>query len=132
MKRFNFSIVVYLFLVFLSGVLLGSVGYGLYNARSVSASLKTNPCTADAVRRRYIDDMEGRLKLRPEQVQKLSAILEETHHQFKALREKYKPEVRLIQAGQVERIRLILDDKQRAEYEKVRLEREKAEQRQKK
>ena len=42
MKRSNFSIVIYLFLVFLSGVLLGSVGYGLYNARSVSASLKTN------------------------------------------------------------------------------------------
>ena len=132
MKRSNVSIVVYLFLVFLSGVLLGSVGYGLYNARSVNASLKTNPCTADAVRRRYIDDMEGRLKLRPEQVQKLSAILEDTHQRFRELRAKYKPEVKLIQAGQVERIRAILDGRQRAEYEKVRQEREKAEQQQKK
>jgi hypothetical protein len=131
MKRLNLSIV-YLCLVFLSGVLLGWVGYSLYNSHSVDAALKTNPCTPDAVRRRYIDEMKTRLKLREPQVEKLSAILEETHHRFKSLREKYKPEVKILQEEQAEKIRAILDDTQRLEYEKVRQEREKADQQQKK
>jgi hypothetical protein len=131
MKRLNLSIV-YLCLVFLSGVLLGWVGYSLYNSHSVDAALKTNPCTPDAVRRRYIDEMKTRLKLREPQVEKLSAILEETHHRYKALREKYKPEVKILQEEQAEKIRAILDDTQRLEYEKVRQEREKADQQQKK
>ncbi len=124
MKRSNFSVTVYLVVLFLSGVLLGSVAYGLYNARSVNAALKSNPCTADAVRRRYIDEMKTRLKLRDSQVEKLSAILEDTHHRFKALREKYKPEVKALQEEQAASIRSILDDTQRVEYEKVRAERE--------
>jgi hypothetical protein len=132
MRRLNLSVIVYICLVFLSGVLLGWVGYSLYNSRSVDAALKTNPCTPQAVRLRYIDEMQTRLKLRAPQVQKLSAILEETHHRFKALREKYKPELKVIQEEQAVRIRAILDDTQRAEYEKVRQEREKADQKPKK
>jgi hypothetical protein len=117
--------VVYLALVFLSGVLVGGVGLGLYHARSVSA--KTNPCTAEAVRRRYVDDLTSRLQLRPEQVQKLTAILDDTHQRYKALREKYRPELKAIQGEQAASIRSILDETQRGEYEKVRQEREKAE-----
>ena len=128
MRRPNFSVIAYLGLVFLSGVLVGGVGFELYNARSVSASLKTNPCTAAAVRQRYMAEMETRLKLQPEQVQKLSGILEDTHNRFKALRVKYKPEVKIIQDEQTASIRSILNDAQRAEYEKVREERERAEQ----
>jgi len=127
MTRPNLSVIAYLCLVFLSGVLVGVVGFGLYNARSVSASLKTNPCTAAAVRQRYMADMESRLKLQPEQVQKLSGILEETHKRFRELRLKYKPEVTTIQDEQATGIRSILNDSQRAEYEKIRLEREQAE-----
>jgi hypothetical protein len=127
MKRPNFSVISYLVLVFLSGVLVGVVGFGLYNARSVSASLKTNPCTATAVRQRYMADMESRLKLQPEQVQRLSGILEGTHDRFKALRLKYKPEVTAIQDEQATSIRGMLNESQRAEYEKIRREREQAE-----
>ena len=36
MKRANLSVVVYVVLVFLSGVLVGAVGFGLYNARAES------------------------------------------------------------------------------------------------
>jgi len=126
MKRPNLSVAVYLCLVFLSGVLVGGVAYGLYNARSVNAALKGNPCTAEAVRLRYIDEMRTRLKLREAQVEKLAAILEDTHHRFKELRAKYKPEMATIQDEQTARIRAILDDTQRMEYEKLRAEREKA------
>ncbi len=126
MSRSNPSIVVYLCLVFVSGALVGGVGYRLYNTESVTAVLKSNPCTADAVRHRYMDEMQTRLKLSPDQVQKLSAILEGTHKRFKTLREKYKPEVKTIQEEQVASIRAILNATQQAEYEKMRQEREHA------
>jgi len=73
-------------------------------------------------------EMETRLKLQPEQVQKLSGILEETHNRFKALRAKYKPEVKIIQDEQAVSIGTILNDAQRAQYEKIREERERADQ----
>ena len=126
MKRSNVSIIVYLCLVFLSGMLVGSIGFKLYNARSVSASLKTNPCTPEAARSRYLNDMQTRLQLRPEQIDKLTVILEDTHQRFRALREKYKPEVKVIQEEQAASIRTFLDEPQKAEYEKMRLEREQA------
>ena len=124
MTRSNVSIAVYLALVLLSGILLGGVGWGLYNAR---AGGKADPCSPDAVRERYRTDLRTRLQLRSDQVLKLDTILEETHQRFRAMRDKYRPEVKAIQAEQTESIRAMLDDRQRAEYEKLRQEREKLE-----
>ncbi len=126
MKRSNLSIVMYLCLVFLSGAAVGAVGWSLYNARSASAAMKGNPCTPDAVRHRYVDELRDRLKLTDAQVQKLNAILEDTHHRYKDLRRKWKPEVKAIQEEQAASIRAMLDDQQKVEYDKMRLEREKA------
>lgn len=126
MNRPNSSSLIYLCLVFLSGVLLGSVGFELYHTHSVSA--KENPCSASAVRRRYIDEMQTRLRLQPEQVQKLSTILEETHFRFQALRQKYKPELKVIQEEQAARVRAILNTTQQTEFDKIRQERERGEQ----
>ncbi|MGE5647344.1 MAG: hypothetical protein ACM336_16300 [Acidobacteriota bacterium] len=125
MKRSNISIAIYMALVFLSGVVLGGVGDRLFSVHSVSAT-KGNPCTADAVRRRYVDELTARLDLTPGQVKELKGILETIHHRYRALREKYKPELKEIQGEQASAIRAILNDKQRVEFEKVRQEREKA------
>ncbi len=97
----------------------------LYNARGVSA--KSNPCSPDGMRRRYMDDMRTRLHLTDEQVAQFRAILESTGERFHTLREKYRPEVKIIQEEQTERIRGILNESQRAEYQKLREEREKRE-----
>ncbi len=118
MKRPTVSAAVYLGLVFLSGIAIGSVGYGFYSAKAA------NPCGPDAVRHRYIDDMRSRLSLSSDQVDKLGAILEETRGRFHALRDKFEPEVKAIQDQQTSRIRAILNDQQRAEFEKLRQERE--------
>ena len=125
MKRTNPSVVVYLALVFLSGILVGGVGFSLYNARAVSA--KAEPCGPEALRQRYRDELRTRLQLSPDQLGKLDAILEDTHNHFVALRDKYKPEVTAIQNAHADAIRAILDDRQRAEYEKLRQERQKME-----
>lgn len=120
MRLANLSLKVYLVLVFLSGVLVGAVGYGLYNARPVNAK-----STADEVRRKYADEMRKRLKLTPDQTRKLGEILESTHERFQKLRERWHPEVKALQEDQVDRIRQMLTDSQKLEYEKMRQEREK-------
>ncbi|MGD0199155.1 MAG: hypothetical protein ABSD27_00235 [Bryobacteraceae bacterium] len=122
MKRSNVSAIVYLCLVFLSGVLVGGVGFRFYHLRSTSA--RSGPCGPEALRTRYINDMHSRLKLRPDQMSRLEAILEQTHERFTVLREKYRPDVRALQEEQARLIRAMLDDQQRAEYEKMRQERE--------
>ncbi len=125
MKRTIPSVVIYLLLVFLSGVLVGVVGFGLYSAKAVSA--KGEPCGPSALRKRYRDELQTRLQLSPDQMKKLDTILGETHDRFMALRQKYKPEVQAIQNTHADAIRAILDDRQRAEYEKLRQERQRFE-----
>lgn len=113
----------YLALVFVSGILVGGVAVQLYTAYGVSA--KTAPLSPDEARRRYAEEMRARLKLNPDQFRSLNTILEETHQNFRHLREKWRPEVKAIQDQQADRIRGILDDRQRQEFEKFREEREK-------
>ncbi|HOQ44558.1 MAG TPA: hypothetical protein PLA43_02890 [Bryobacteraceae bacterium] len=123
MRRSTYTVALYLCLVFLSGILVGGFGMKLYSARAASA--QTNPCSPEGMRQRYIQDMRTRLHLTDEQVKLFEDILEATGERFRALREKYRPEVKIIQEEQIERIRSILDESQRAEYEKLRAEREK-------
>jgi uncharacterized membrane protein len=125
MKRANLSVVIYVVLVFLSGVLVGVAGFGLYSAHTVGA--KAEPCSPEALRDRYREELRTRLQLGPDQLKKLDIILEDTHNRFVALRDKYKPEVTVIQDAHANSIRAILDDRQRAEYEKLRQERRKVE-----
>lgn len=125
MKRANLSVIVYVVLVFLSGALVGVVGFDLYNARAASA--KGEPCSPEALRQRYRDELRTRLQLSADQIRKLDVILNDTHNRFVALRDKYKPEVTAIQNEHADSIRAILDERQRAEYEKLRQEREKIE-----
>ena len=124
MTRLTFSAVMYIVLVFLSGVLVGGFGVNLYNARSVSAR-RGGPPSPSEMRQKYLDEMTTRLKLRPDQIEQVKDILETTHTRFRAVREKWDPEVRLIQEQQSERIREVLDPAQKTEYEVMRQEREK-------
>ena len=115
------SVTAYLVLVFLSGLLLGAVGVELYNARAVNAERRFGP---EEMRKRYVEEMRTRLKLRADQVEQLNTILDDTGDRYRELREKYRPEVRAIQDSQVEKIRSLLDDTQKLEYERMREERE--------
>jgi hypothetical protein len=126
MRRFNLSLVFYLLLVFLSGVVVGVLGDRFHATRSVKAR---NPYSPEEMRQRYVEDLRSRLKLSDEQLQQLTAILGETHDRFRELRKKYGPETRAIQDAQIEKIRSMLNEKQRAEYEKMRQERDRRRQR---
>jgi hypothetical protein len=121
MKLSRISISLYLTLIFLSGVAVGGFGHRLYTVSTVSA---TTTRKSDEWRKRYITEMRTRLNLRSEQVGTLNGILDETRVRFRETHEKIKPEMDAIKQQQVDKIRGMLDESQRAEYERMRQERE--------
>jgi hypothetical protein len=123
MRRPNLAVIVYLCLVFVSGIAVGAFGLGLYRTRTVNAT--SGPMGPDEMKRRYVDDLKTRLKLSPDQLQNLKNILHATDGRYRELREKYRPEVRAIHESQVQEIRTMLNSAQQSEYDRLRAEREK-------
>ncbi len=116
------SIAGYAALIFVSGVAVGVFGQRLYSANVVTAT-KAAP-RSDDWRKRYMDEMQTRLKLRPQQVTKLNMILDETRTLFHEVHERSKPELDTIRMQQIDKIKQMLDEGQRPEYDKMRAERE--------
>ena len=111
----------YVGLVFVSGALLGAFSHRLYTVSGVSANAPRNP---EEFRRRYMEEMKTRLKLTPNQVTQLSAILDETRSRVRSTRESIEPEIRKIRDEQQEKVHHILSADQRPEYDQMRKERE--------
>src|SRR5437016_3572314 len=122
MKR-SLAVPVYVLLVFLSGIMVGAVGYRLYNARSVNATVQPK-MKPEEWRRRVVEDMRARLRLNGDQVGKLQAAFDTTRQRFAEYDQRSKTERRSIIEDQHQTIRSFLDDGQRAEYEKYLLERQ--------
>jgi Spy/CpxP family protein refolding chaperone len=108
-------------LVFVSGALLGAFSHRLYMVSGVSADAPRNP---EEFRRRYMEEMKTRLKLTPDQVTQLSAILDETRSRVRSTRESIEPEIRKIRDEQQEKVHHILSADQRPEYDQMRKERD--------
>lgn len=115
----------YLVLVFVGGAGVGLFGDRLYTARTVSADTRSGPRSPDEYRQRYIEELKKRLNLRPDQVVKLNGVLQATQERMHALHERDRPEMTAIHQEQVDKVHEILDDRQDAEYDKMRQEREK-------
>lgn len=122
MKPLRLSVAFYLFLVFLSGVVVGGLAHRFYTVREVRAERK--PRSSEEYRRNYIEEMNSRLALNESQVRQLNEILDATRSRYREMRERLKPELKSIQQEQVEKIRAILSPNQVAEYEKMRAERD--------
>jgi len=122
MTRKNIPIAFYLLLVFVSGSVVGALGYRTYNpptARSISA-----PPSPSEWRRQYIDESRTRLSLTDDQVAKLTTILDQTEARFRQAREGENQEIRQIREDHFERVRTILTAEQLPKYEKLHQERE--------
>ncbi len=117
----RWKIAMYVGLVFVSGALLGAFSHRLYTVSGVSANAPRNP---EEFRRRYMEEMKTRLKLTPDQVTQLSAILDETRSRVRSTRESIEPEIRKIREEQQEKVHHILSAEQRPEYDQMRKERE--------
>lgn len=126
MKRWNLPIAIYLFVVFLSGSVVGALGYRLYSPPAArSGSLITPPkITPEEFRRQYLEEMRTRVGLAPDQMQKLNAILDETRAKMVEARGQHDQTVKQIREHQFDEVRAMLTPEQLPKYEQVRQERE--------
>lgn len=127
MRRNSFTTILYLAILFLSGVAVGAFGLRLYTLNSVRAGGRPSP---EEFKHKYIDQLRTKLNLTDDQVNKLGPILDQTRKQFRDMHEKHRPELKAIQDEQTQRIRALLTDSQQAEYSRFLDEREKQRQRQ--
>jgi hypothetical protein len=122
MKRSNLTLALSLLIVFASGAVVGVVGDRYWGCPK--KAVEKGPRSPEDYRRAYVEEMNRRLKLTPEQLSKLNVILDETREQFRQLREKQRAEIRLLQDAQTQKINAILTPQQQEEYARMRKERE--------
>jgi hypothetical protein len=126
MKRTTLASILYVALVFLSGVAVGGFAYRLYAINQVVAA------KPDEYLRQYLDEMHSRLILSSDQMSQLSNIMATTKTRFHDVKAKWdkeakrlrQPEMKAIQEDQIRQINGILSHDQQSEYEKLRVERE--------
>src|SRR5262249_30794334 len=121
MKLSRGAIAMYIGLIFASGLVLGAFGEKLYMASSVVAHGRPNP---EEFRKRVVAEYEARLKLSPDQLAKVNVILDDTRVRMEETRKTMRPAYQKIHDDQVAKMLEILNPDQRAEYEKMRKERE--------
>lgn len=147
MNKSKLAVLLPLILVFVSGGMLGAFAYRLYSVPTVTTGGGTGGPppprpSPEEVRRKVVADVTSKVKLDAEQAKQLNAIMDQTHVEFDALREKYKPEwdalnqkrealtekqrpeFDAIRSHQTERIKAILRDDQRPLFDAWRSERE--------
>jgi hypothetical protein len=127
MKRSTLTTGLYVLLVFLSGAVVGAFAHRLYMVNTVVSA------KPDEVRHHILEEMRTRLSLSNDQVNQLNGILDSTKARYHEVKERWdkqsrqaaKPELKAITEDQAEKIKAILSEPQRAEYEKYRAERQK-------
>lgn len=121
MKLSRASVVLYLAIVFASGAALGIYGDRYYSATQAAEKAAQNkakrPPSPEEFRRNYLNGMQKQLLLSDEQVQKLSAILDETRARMDDLHKRQLPEQRQIQDDQQVKIRALFDSVQLEKYD---------------
>jgi uncharacterized protein YdiU (UPF0061 family) len=126
MPKSKFSAWLYLFLVFLSGALVGGLSYRLYSMNTVIAGNNGMPkASPEEFRRRYVESMRTKVGLDAQQVEQVNQILDETRAQYDQIRMKMRSDGEVIQNQQVAKMAAVLRDDQKAAFTEFRAEREK-------
>ncbi|HVN77505.1 MAG TPA: hypothetical protein VMW38_00770 [Terriglobia bacterium] len=110
----KFKAFVLVIVVFALGLVLGASLATTFVSRKLAAAGPTAP---KDVRHHMMDTFKTRLALSPAEEQKLQVIFDDAHQQFKALHATVKPQFDAIRSQMRDRIREILDDKQKKEFE---------------
>jgi hypothetical protein len=126
MKLSRQAMALYALLIFASGGVLGALTHRLYTVTTVSAT-ETRP-SPDEWRKKYMAEMQSRLHLTSDQILKLNIYLDETRSLVREAQAKVKPEIEQIKHDQREKIKTMLDEKQKVEYIKLLEERDRREQ----
>jgi Spy/CpxP family protein refolding chaperone len=121
MTRKNLSIAFYLALVFVSGSVVGALGYRTYNPPAARGS--NTPPTPGEWKRQYMEESKARLNLTDDQVAKLSVIMDQTEGRFREQHEHENEMVQEIREDHIARVRSILMPDQLPKYEALHKER---------
>ena len=124
MTRNRNSAILYLILVFASGILVGGVSHRLYMTSTASAS--TRPETSEEWRKHYLKTMKEKVAVSDAQLGVVEKLIVDAKHKVDNLRAQEKPIHDKLQQDLIEDIRSGLNDQQKAAYDKWRAERERA------
>ncbi len=116
MRRSNLATLLYLLLVFISGAVVGGFANRLYMMKTVNAESRPPRNRAD-FRKQYVQEMRTRLHLTDPQVVQLQQIMDATGQRFRDLHKSIEDE-------HVQKVIAMLNGDQRAEYAKMREERD--------
>lgn len=119
MKRWNLPIAVYLFAVFVSGGVVGALGYRMYSPPSAHSSPHVSP---EVLRRHYLDQLQSYVNLTPDQAQKMIPIMDQTDASFNQARENHHQAIERIKEEHRKKVRAILTPDQLPKYEQFRAE----------
>lgn len=122
MKYWKLPIALYLFLVFISGAVVGALGYRVYNPPS-ARSVGPRRGTAQ-FRQQYLEEMRMRLNLSPDQMDKLKMILDRTDERFNEARAEHNQMIRELREDHMASVRAMLTPEQLPKYDELRAERE--------
>ena len=102
-------------IIFLLGFAAGALSLTVYYRRIEGG--RHSAWTGRFDRERYVKQMTGAVGLRPEQMGRLNAILDDTREEFLALRKRLNPQVEELKQKARNRIRETLDTEQQARFE---------------
>jgi len=98
--------------------LLGAIVGASLGTTIVSRKFAAPPEVSESKRRKMVlEKFKSRLKLTPEQAQKVQIILEQTHQQLKDLNHSIKPQSEEIRNRMRSRVRELLSEEQKNEFE---------------
>jgi hypothetical protein len=101
--------------IFVLGFAAGALGLNIYFSRIETWRQPAGTGRFD--RERYVKQMSEAVGIRPEQMDSLNAILEETREEFLELRKRLNPQFDEIRQRARNRIRAILDAEQQAHFD---------------
>jgi hypothetical protein len=93
----------------------------MYSPPSARSDQRLSP---EAWRTRYLNELQTRVNLTPDQVQKVNVILDDIDASFNQAREKHHQEIDKIREDHRAKLRAILTPEQLPKYEQFRTERD--------
>lgn len=124
MPRNRYSALLYLVLVFASGVLVGVVSYRLYVTTTVTATAATaQPRSMEELRKRYLAEMKQKVGVNDAQLASVNRILDDTKRKFDEVNLRQKPLKDAIQQEQIDEVSALLTPAQKVAYDRWREER---------
>jgi uncharacterized membrane protein YeaQ/YmgE (transglycosylase-associated protein family) len=116
----KWKIIVSVILVFLLGALAGALVIHKVDQHRIAGIIRGEP---GAVGELIVQRLNHKLRLDPQQVEKLRVIVYETHDEIRNVRKQFRPQIQEILDRSRNRVRAILRPDQLEEYEKIVAER---------